>query len=240
MKKTDKKVKAPKEKVVKEKVVKLPPNKTTCLIESYYQVQEHRIAMGNQIFALEAAKRDVEPLDEYHVDLEVLENKIAKHLAQTVKDHVMWPWLKSVKGIGPVFASVLTTSIDIRKADHASSVWKYAGLAPGQKKEKGKKIDFNPFLKVTCWKIGMSFIKTKGEYRGIYDTSKEFYQRKFPKEVDSGRKSKEGKPIMMYTKGHIDAMARRRTVKLFLSHFWAEWRAKEGLTVSVPFQHRGL
>jgi len=50
---------------------------------------------------------------------------------------------------------------------------------------------------------------------------------------------KDGKKTL-YTKGHIHAMAKRRTVKLFLSHFWLEWRKLEGLPISEPFAHRGL
>lgn len=85
-------------------------------------------------------------------------------------------------------------------------------------------------------------MKSKGKYREIYDTSRAFYDRKFPKKVEAGTKTVNGKKIkwFMYTDGHKYAMAKRRTVKLFLADFWAEWRRLEGLTVSVPFMHRGL
>jgi len=36
-------------------------------------------------------------------------------------------------------------------------------------------------------------------------------------------------------KGHIDAMARRKAVKLFLSHLWVKWRGIEGLPVTDPY-----
>ena len=206
---------------------------TTYLIERYYQMQEHRIAMGNQILALKKAEEETNPLEDYFERFHSIEKDIVKYLKSTVKSHQMAEWLEAVKGIGPVLASALLSTIDIKKADHASSVWKYAGLAPGQKRQKGKKLDYNPFLKTICWKIGESFVKTNGEYRGIYDTSKEFYQKKFPKEIKEGKRT-------LYTKGHIHAMAKRRAVKLFLSNFWAQWREMEGLPVSVPFAHRGL
>ena len=35
--------------------------------------------------------------------------------------------------------------------------------------------------------------------------------------------------------GHLDAMARRWTVKLFLSHLWCVWREEIGLPVSLPY-----
>ncbi|MHA1962477.1 MAG: TIGR-Tas system RNA-guided endonuclease [Candidatus Thorarchaeota archaeon] len=37
------------------------------------------------------------------------------------------------------------------------------------------------------------------------------------------------------TKGHIDAMAKRYMVKIFLSHFWHTWRTMEGLEVTEPY-----
>ena len=203
------------------------------LIERYYQVQEHRIAMANQVRALKEAGEETNPLNDYYERFHTIEKDIAKYLAGSVKDHPMWNWMKKVKGIGPILASILLSTIDIRKADHVSSIWKYAGLAPGQKRQKGKKIDYNPFLKSACWKIGESFVKTKGEYRKIYDTSKTFYQQKFPETKKEGKRT-------LYTKGHIHAMAKRRAVKLFLSHFWEAWRRMEGLPVSEPYAHRGL
>lgn len=216
------------------------------LLDRYYQMQEHRIEMGNQIFALKKDGEEVNPLSEYFDRFYTLEKDIAKYLGTAVKDHVMWKWCKGIKGIGPILATALLTTIDITRADHASSIWKYAGLAPDQKRKKGEKLDYNPFLKTICWKIGESFVKTKGEYRGIYDTSKEYYRRKFPEKiekVDSKGKpilTKDGKKWYLYSDGHIHNMAKRRTVKLFLSHFWAEWRKREGLSVSEPFMHRGL
>lgn len=214
------------------------------LIDYYYQIQKHRIEVGNQIFALKERGEKYVTIEMIFSDLNTIESKVEKIITQEIKNHPMWPWFKAVKGIGPIFAAGLATRIDIVKAEHASSVWKYAGLAPGQKRVKGQKIDYDPWVKTLCWKIGESFIKTKGKYREIYDTSKAYYQHKFPKEIqltDANGKpklSKEGKPIMLYNKAHIHNMSRRRTVKLFLSHMWAYWRELEGLSVSEPFAHR--
>lgn len=201
------------------------------LIQDYYQIQKHRVEMGNQLAALKKDNKPTNPLETYYERLYAVEKDIAKYLASSIKEHVMWKWLKTVKGIGPILASSLLTTIDITKADHVSSIWKYAGLAPDQKRKKGEKINFNPFLKKTCWLIGESFVKTKGEYRKVYDASRKFYDEKFPHEVKEKNRT-------LYTKGHKYAMAKRRAVKLFLSHFWTEWRTKENLPVSEPWSHR--
>jgi hypothetical protein len=210
------------------------------LIERYYLTQEHRIAISNQISAYKKAEQQTESLEYFYKKFEDLEKELKKHLEKEVKSNPLWDsYLKGVKGIGPILASSLLNNIDITRAEHASSLWKYCGLAvdieTGQadKRKKGEKISWNPFLKKTCWLIGKSFVKTKGKYRTIYDTSKAFYKVKFPEEVKVP-----GTKIVKYTKGHIDNMAMRRTVKLFLSDFWVKWREQEGLSVSEPFAHR--
>lgn len=218
---------------MKEEVTKGMENEVTILINQYYQIQKHRIALGNEVFAQEKNDKPNEFLSEIAGDMLLIETKIDKRIKKEVKAHPMYAWLKNVKGVGHIFAAGLVTYIDITKAQHASSVWKYAGLAPEQKRKAGQKLDYNPDLKTLCWKISNSFVKTKGKYREIYDTSKAYYQVKFPNEVKEGKVTK-------YTKGHINNMALRRTVKLFLSDFWAEWRRIEGLEVSEPFAHRIL
>lgn len=238
----------------------------TFLIRDFYQMQEHRIAMGNQLLSLsnpkalkalkakekKQRKEEIEVLNYFYEKFHLLEKELEKEIHKNIKDHPMWSWLKEVKGIGPLLGAALLSNIDITRADHASSVWKFCGLAVdpetgrAERLQAGKKASYNPEMKTICWKIGESFVKTKGKYRGIYDTSKLFYQKKFPKTVflknekDEFVKNKQGKKIKVYTKGHIHAMSKRRTVKLFLSHLWVSWREMEGLSVSEPFSHRGL
>ena len=243
---------------MKKETKKKPVNKLSVLITRYYQIQEHRIKLSNQIFQLKEAKQEIEPFNNYYERFYEIEKDMAKYMEGEIKNHIMYDWLKEVKGIGPIISCALVSTIDIRKARHASSVWKLAGLdvaSDGQgrsrKKEhleefeyidsKGKKkkkmgITFNPFLKNICWKIGESFVKSKGHYREIYDDSRKFYDKKFPKEETI--KSKSGVKYKRYTKGHKFAMAKRRCVKLFLSEFWAEWRERENLEVSLPYSHR--
>lgn len=203
------------------------------LIRQYYQIQEHRLAFGNQVMQLRKSEQESGDHTAYFDRLHGIEKDIAKNLLSVFKKDKMYVWLKAVKGIGPVLGCALLTFIDITKAQHASSLWKYCGLAPGQRRKKGEKLDYSPFMKTICWKIGESFIKSKGRFRKVYDTSKAYYQVQHPEQVKEGKRT-------LYTKGHIHAMSRRRAVKLFLSEFWAEWRTLEGLPVSEPFAHRIL
>jgi len=265
-------------------------NDTNFLVDEYYAIQKHRIAMGNQIFQLKDSEEDSENMEEYHERMFVLEKDIAKAITKQVKRHKLWDgFFKDVKGIGPIFAAALLANIDISKAEHASSLWKYCGqsvelereevtifkgvavkefevvedgkkkavnivyndgkketvslkdwdryvqkieLGHAERRKKGEKISWNPRLKTVCFLIGESFVKTKGKYRTIYDTSKMFYQNKFPLEIKNGKR-------VLYTKGHIHSMAKRRAVKMFLADLYDVWRKMEDLPVSVPFAHRG-
>lgn len=52
--------------------------------------------------------------------------KIAK---QKIGELPIWTeWLEKVRGVGPVFTAGLESWTDITKAEHASSLWKYAGF----------------------------------------------------------------------------------------------------------------
>jgi hypothetical protein len=106
----------------------------------------------------------------------------------------------------------------------------------GQRKIKGTLLDYNPKLKSLCWRYGEQFVKQGEFYRELYDKYRAEYEVRedLVNEMNgkSGKKTKHGT-----TKGtgHIYNMAKRKTVKIFLSHLWATWRELEGLEVSKPW-----
>ena len=224
------------------------------LVDRYYLMQEHRIATSNQTFALEGKSADT--VEYFKGRFHEVEKEVAKYIAKEIKDIPIYrDYLKGIKGIGPIMAASLISSIDVRKAPHASSLWAYAGFSVDAekgtciKRQKGVKGNWNPFLKKTCWLIGKSFVKCGGPYREVYDTSKLFYQTKFPNEIRNGvalprgeERKKTGEETddrtVKYNKGHIDSLARRRVVKLFLSNLWQAWRELEGLEAGVPYAER--
>lgn len=106
-----------------------------------------------------------------------------------------------------------------------SKLWKFAGLAPGQKKVKGEAISYNVRLKtVCCNSIGDCIIRANGSYRVIYDNTKARYEQTRPE----------------WTKLHRHYAARRKMVKIFLSHFWEKWRLLEGLPIRAAYVHEVL
>lgn len=106
--------------------------------------------------------------------------------------------------------------VGIERFGSVSSLWKYAGMdvvnGKAPRRKKGEKISWNPRLRALCYNIGKSFVMNiKGPYRKHYDRFKALEQAK------NLERSKG------LSKGHIDARARRKTVKLFLAHLFDQW-----------------
>lgn len=168
---------------------------------------------------------DTTVIQRYCERFEKLEDEVKAEIAEAVEDHEMWPWLCRVKGIGPGLAGCLLAHIDIEKANSQSALWKYAGQAVNdnthmaQRPTKGEKLPYNAELKKICYLISTSFLRAGSPYRREYDEAKEHYQRKYPD----------------WTPGHVDMAARRKMIKLFLSHFWEAWREQRGLPTRPPY-----
>lgn len=110
-----------------------------------------------------------------------------------------------------------------------SKLWAYCGMnvteeGKAPRRQKGQTVTWSPKMRVLCWKIGKSFIMTGDFYQDLYKQIKEQYLKTHKHIL----KEKGGK-------GHIDAMARRKTVKIFLEHLWVTWRKMLDLPVTKPY-----
>jgi hypothetical protein len=143
-----------------------------------------------------------------------------------------------VYGIGPVIAAGLMAHIDITKCPTVGHIWRFAGLDPTLKWEKGQKRPFNGPLKTLCWKVGQSFMKFSGQaecqYGAIYRERKQYEIERneaggnaaAAAEVLAAKPNHAQRAIYATGKlspAQIDARARRYAVKLFLSHMHAVW-----------------
>lgn len=130
--------------------------------------------------------------------------------------------------------------------DTVSKYWAWWGLdvrdGHAPKRIKGENIDWNPKMRTLSWKIAKQFVMQGDRYRMIYDAEK---LRLTAERIGEGgelycphlaecqaKLTRRDKPAC---KGHIDAMAKRKSVKLFLSHLWEKWRELEGLPVRQPY-----
>ena len=224
------------------------------MVELYYDSQDLRIAHAN--------KERTEPPSELAEWLqfwthagETVINGALRRWIESNESPLEAKWAYDQVGIGPIIASGLAAHIVPEKAKSVSAVWKFAGLAPGfDRKQKGVKLPYNARLKVLCFKIGESFVKVSGrddaaygklyagfkaeEIRrneaGLYKdaASRELASKKF-KFDDSITKKRllEGK----LSDAHLHSRAKRRAVKIFLSHYWLKAREARGLSVSDPY-----
>ena len=216
----------------------LGPAEARFLVDSYYQFQRHRIALGNQIGA---QKRNGGPHETASV---VQEHFIAlEHQFQSVLD--FWSkttelgvWARSQTGIGGVIASGFVAFVDFDKATTAGKIWSFAGLNPTVKWEKKTRRPWNARLKSICWFAGESFVKNKFRenclYGHLYDKRREYEEakneagqysdqaehilatRNFKKDTKAKTFYSEGK----LPPGHIHARCKRYAVKIFISHFF--------------------
>lgn len=231
----------------------LDSNSARLLVDIYYTLQENRIAFAAQARELEKQDSPYELVEFLSYNLQMMEKSLKYPLELFSSSTIPGQWALSQYGIGPVLSAGLAAHIDITKAPTAGSVWRYAGLDPTQKWEKGQKRPYNAELKTLCWKIGQSFMKFSGKEQCFYGQlykqdkarrieknesgdysdfakaileTKNFKQNQTRKTLESGKLSD----------AQIDAQARRYAVKIFLSHYHAvAYQAHYGEPAPRPY-----
>ena len=186
-----------------------------------------------------------------YVELLSAEERQFRRLKNVLQEFSIYTdFLEGVKGIGPAMAGVIISEIDISKARHPSSLWKYAGLdvaedGHGRSKRKEHLVDvdytnkdgeaatkkgitFNPFLKTKLIGVlGSSFLRQGSPgYREIYDDYKHRLQNHW-KHKDKSL-------------GHRHNMAIRYMIKMFLIDLHGVWRQLEGFPASAPYDEAKL
>ncbi len=159
---------------LKQAVATLTPKEARFLVDCYYQMQDNRIRTAGQIRSMSTEPHAV--LDWLMDKNEQLENQLKAALDAFSKSKPMGIWAMSIKGIGPVLSAALLAHVDITKAPTVGHIWRFAGLDPTDKWNKGEKRPWNAGLKVACWKMGESFVKVSGYDDDVY--GKECLKRK--------------------------------------------------------------
>ena len=218
---------------------------------SYKKVTDGIVSMTPRKFKADGLISDFSEfaLVKQYDDLITAEEESFKQISYAVRGFEIYRnFLEDVKGVGPTMAAVIISSISIEKAEYASSLWAYAGLdvvnGAGRSRKKehlvettytdadGKEqtkmgISFNPFLKTKLIGVlGSSFVKTNGVYREVYDN----YKHRISNMPAHAEKSK----------GHLNNMAIRYTVKRFLVDLYYHWREIEGLPIAAEYSEAKL
>jgi hypothetical protein len=232
-------------------------------VNTYYDLQDYRIASANQQRKLLEGEEPSEFIGWLNANLEVLENQIKVVLDKWSGAQPMGVWARNVCGVGPVISSGLLANIDIARAPTVGHIWRFAGLDPTDKWTKGEKRPWNANLKRLCWLIGESFVKVSSNVKDTY--GKLYLQRKEYERVknengdyaplaaarlaqDRARKRKlDPGLIAIFESGKLPAAAlhersKRWAVKLFLAHWFEEaYRLHHGEEPPKPYpiQHMG-
>jgi hypothetical protein len=118
---------------IKQGLVTVGREETRFLVDTFYQIQNYRIAAQGQIRSIDQEK-DISPdkthnyLSWYLDNLELLENELKKALGIAAGTTQPGRWAQSIKGIGPIMSAALVSAFDITKATSAGHFWSYAGL----------------------------------------------------------------------------------------------------------------
>lgn len=221
-------------------------------VELYYDAQKLRIMHENK----ERSEGDSELKEWFNKWLHLGEKVLTQKLTKWVNGPLSGAeakWAIDQYGIGPIIAAGLAAHIDPVKANSVSAVWKFAGLAPGaDRKVKGVKLPYNARLKTLCWKLGESFVKVSGKdgatYGKLYAEFKHDEQKRniMGKYIEAAARELATKKITdkatkailesgKLTDGHLHSRAKRRTVKIFLQHYWVIARKSRNLPVNAPY-----
>jgi hypothetical protein len=214
------------------------------LVNLYYDHQNNKQKIQNRLNTADHdGHTNLTLLQEELKSLEKREKDYKKLLTRYVDEHEMGGWFSKVYGVSPILAAGLLSTIDIAKANTVGHIWSYCGLDPNRSSAFDRTVDqqkYNQHLKRITWLIGYSF-KTFSDnpnclYGKLYLSRKQqetennenkVYAETAKKYLDHSRSSnpqvREVLEQGMLTASHIDARARRWTVKIFISHLHRVW-----------------
>ncbi|HEX2244288.1 MAG TPA: hypothetical protein VHK27_13770 [Gammaproteobacteria bacterium] len=204
-------------------------------------VEKTRVAINNRV---QAAERDHsftfefnEFLKESYNSIIEQEESLIKELERQVKQHPMGPWQKSFKGVGAKqFARLLGAigdpywHIAEDRPRSVAELWSYCGMAPGQIRRRGAKLNWSPEAKMRIHLIAKSIVKV-GDRRA-YDHRREVTaERVHAAEcVRCGPSGSPAQPGSPWNDGHKHADALRYQGKMVLKEMWREARKLHGVT----------
>ena len=224
----------------------LSPFEARYLVDLYYTLQRQRIRAGNQARAASESGEPHEAIAFYLQQFAALERSIRKVLDHYTESQPLSSWARGIVGIGPVIAAGLLSHVT-REQRHVGQLWSFAGLSPANVWKPGQKRPWNARLKVICYHAGESFIKTQHAEGSYYGPIFRRYRERLEQMNEAGAfaaKAAEALQLKKWRDGTIaraayeagrypdarlHADARRRTVKVFLCHYWTvSWWLRTG------------
>jgi Transposase IS116/IS110/IS902 family len=163
-----------------------------------------------------------------------MEKTILRALERFAASSPVGAWMLAQHGVGPVIAAGMLAHLDIEQAPTAGHFWRFAGLDPSCKWEKGEKRPYNAALKQLCFHLGECVKRTSNADESVY--GKIYRERKafLVERNEAGHNAERAK--VFFTKsadvrktlasgklpaGNLDRQACNYAAKIFLSHLHA-------------------
>lgn len=104
-----------------------------------------------------------------------------------------------------------------------------------QRRIKKAMIDYNPKMKKLCRNIALSLIQYNQFYGDMYNGFLQTYLARDDLTEHLNEDKYKANALEKIKQGRAIKMARRKMIKIFLSHLWVQWRKIEGLPVTRPY-----
>ena len=214
------------------------------VVSDYYASQEARKRADMQLRHLgdKAAKSNF-PLLNYAAECNAeIEKNILRVLERYASASPVGFWMLEQHGVGPVIAAGMLAHLDIEQAPTAGHFWRFAGLDPSCRWEKGEKRPYNAALKQLTYHLGECVKRTSNAadsfYGKIYRERKALLVERNERGFNAERaktfktNSAEVRKVLKEGKlpaGNLDRQACNYAAKIFLSHlhavmFWDKYR----------------
>lgn len=205
-------------------------------IEAVRIAQDNRVRSLLEETGLDSAPKEYEAI---RLHLENTEKGLLKELEKAMKAHPLGDFVQNTPGVGLKQAARFLASIgdpcwndaEGRMRRGPAELWKYLGLAPGQRKKRGEHAAWNHEGKMRSYLITESCIKLVGKnnkarspYRDVYDDARKHYDKAVHQHPcvrcgPSGSPAQVGSDL---NDGHKHARALRKAQKAFLKDLFNE------------------
>jgi len=190
-------------------------------------------------FGLAADDPAVAVLEAQVEALAATEKALVKGLEKRLRLHPLHSWVKAQNGLGDKTVGRLLGSLgdpywhDLHDRPRSiGELFAFCGVAgPGQRKQRGQQVTWNPELRMRLWNIVQPIIKNRrSRYRTVYDAGRERYAEKLHTEscVRCGPKGKPAESGSPWSDGHKHGAAMRLVMREILRDLWSESRRLHG------------
>jgi hypothetical protein len=171
--------------------------------------------------------------------LDDTEKELVKELQRAMKRHPLGDFVAGIPGVGYKQAARFLAAIgdpcwndaDGRMRRGPAELWKYLGLAPGQRKKRGERAAWNHEGKMRSYLIAETSMKMAGTgnkprspYRDVYEDARSHYDNAVHQDAcvrcgPAGKPAEVGSPL---SDGHKHARALRKVQKAFIKDLFNE------------------